>query len=182
MKFHPFMTSTVQTAAVIACLALPVLGVSQPTWTAPAALNSYAFEDLAFDRTVSIASGDGTMVASWAAVPADNATAPSIMTARSEDNGLKWNQAIPLPSPQAGIKPHDGLYRPQVFYMGSGQWQVVWYANTALGTESSVTGFSSRSADNGITWSIPEAGADAGVLASNQNGLLVGAHSPNIKS
>lgn len=136
------------------------------SWTAPAALNSYAGTDSERDRTPSVASdGAGNWVAVWASENSLGGTIGTeydILVARSADDGATWTAAAAL-NDHAATDPTAVDQAPDVTSDGAGNWITVWLSTHspggALGTDADV--FVARSTDNGSSWTA------AAVLNSN---------------
>jgi Neuraminidase (sialidase) len=127
------------------------------TWTPPATLNSNAASDGGrSDENPSIATdSQGNWVVLWES--SDPPGGPlgidrDIFFSRSTDNGATWTPRAPLNSDAAADSHGDN--RPHLTADGHGNWVAVWdSSNPLLGTGNDFDIHTSRSTDNGVTWS-----------------------------
>ena len=126
------------------------------SWSAPAALNSYAATDSVTDLWPRVASdGSGTWIATWSS-DYDESMPPTtdqdLFFTRSLDGGMSWTTAVQLSdSGSASQEDRDA----DLLGDGAGNWLAVWWSSDSLG---GVTGvdtdiLKSQSDDGGATWS-----------------------------
>ncbi|MBN1516797.1 exo-alpha-sialidase [Candidatus Sumerlaeota bacterium] len=128
-----------------------VMGISAP-------LNSNATTDEDnYDDAAKVATdGAGNWIAVWELSRMDEGES-DIFFARSSDNGDSWTVSAPLNTNAATDSGNDGA--PCIAFDGSGTWIVVWNSGDSLGGTIGTEGdiLISRSTDNGMSWSDPEA-------------------------
>jgi Neuraminidase (sialidase) len=131
------------------------------TWAPPAALNTNAATDSAFDNMPRVAGdGAGNWVAVW---ESDDSLGDTIGTdrdilfSRSSDDGATWTASAPLNTNAATDSGEDGL--PQVTTDGAGNWLAVWNSTDSLGDTIGEDAdiLVARSMDAGATWTPPVA-------------------------
>ena len=130
------------------------------TWSTSAPLNVNAGSDYGEDRDIALATnGSGTWLAVWAST--DSLTNrvggdSDIFVARSTDNGATWTHPMPLNSNAGRDAGFDKS--PDVVTDGSGRWIATWSSGDSLrgriGSDRDI--LSSRSDDDGATWTDPE--------------------------
>jgi Neuraminidase (sialidase) len=133
------------------------------TWTDPAALNSNAATDSAFDAVPQVATdGAGNWVAVWESEDSLAGTIgndPDILVSRSTDAGATWTAAEPLNTNAATDSGRDGL--PQVTTNGSlpVTWVAVWHSTDSfgdtIGEDADI--LVAFSTNDGVTWTDPVA-------------------------
>jgi len=105
------------------------------SWTAPAALNTNAATDSAYDtRTQVTTDGGGNWVAVWdsdESLGDTIGTDRDILVSRSTDNGASWTAPAALNTNAASDS--GGDFRPQVATDGGGNWLAVWWSWDDLG-------------------------------------------------
>jgi hypothetical protein len=112
-------------------------------FSSPAAVNSNAAADTGIDVTPQIVTDRaGHWIVAW------NGPANDVLVSRSIDNGATWTvrAAINTPATRGGAV--------QLATDGAGTWVSVWEAADPLGG-SDIDLFTSRSLDEGATWSAP---------------------------
>ena len=127
------------------------------TWTDPVALNSNAQKDTGFDATPDIATdGAGNWLSVWSSGDSRGGsigTDRDILIARSADAGATWTGPAPLNSNATSDSNSD--WSPRLATDGRGHWVAVWTSadslGDAIGADRDV--LTSRSRDNGTTWS-----------------------------
>jgi Neuraminidase (sialidase) len=134
------------------------------TWSAPAALNVDAGEDLGSDAEPQLTTdGQGAWVTVWrsSSFSVPIRTDYDILVARSADDGATWVGQAELNS--YADSDADGDYLPQLATDGDGNWVAVWQSwhslGGALGTDADI--LMARSTDGGVTWT------DAAALNTN---------------
>jgi len=155
-------------------------------WTAPAPLASNASTDSGSDDAPVVATDKaGTWIAAWDST--DNlsgaGTDADLLFARSPDNGATWSAVAVLNANANADSGQDTDVK--LLALGSGVWLAVWQSSDSL---SGTVGVDfdilfSRSTDDGVTWSAPQAlnstattdtGSDSSpVLASDGSGNLM---------
>jgi hypothetical protein len=160
------------------------------SWSAAAAVNSYATFDLNNDTHAHISTNsNGTWVIVWdsnSATGGGNALGTNwdMAFARSIDNGATWGPAQVI-SPAQTDDTNDELF-PYIENDGAGTWIVSWSTLKELGEEA-VPDFDmlvSRSTDDGVNWSVAQPlNTDAlsdslneneGELCTDGNGYWIG--------
>jgi hypothetical protein len=98
------------------------------TWTAPAALNTNAGDDVGNDTQPQVTTdGQGTWVAvwrSWDSLGDTIGTDADILVARSADDGATWTAPAALSTNAGGDAEEEG--RPQLTTDAQGTWVAVW--------------------------------------------------------
>lgn len=125
------------------------------TWTHPSVLNTTARSDSRGDYGARIATdGEGVWIAVWT-LGASTGTDADIAVARSKDNGRHWTEPTPLNAHAATDA--DADVAPQIATDGLGNWVAVWQSYFDFDGPIDEKGdiLSSRSTDNGETWSDP---------------------------
>lgn len=127
------------------------------TWSAPAALNSYAGLDSANDFDVSIVN---TGANQWTAAWHSRGAAPGlgndrdVLISRSTDNGATWSQAVPIDPAATSDSADDREVR---LVSTSGRLIALWQSNAeradAEGTDNDI--LIAVSDDAGLTWGAP---------------------------
>jgi hypothetical protein len=131
------------------------------SWSAPAPLNSYAASDASMDYAASLASdGAGRLIAAWQSqenLGGTIGTDGDVLFSISDDGGLSWSAAQALNGNAASDSGADGDV--ELATDAAGHWAAVWTSNDTLGgtTGSDYDLLVARSADNGSTWTLPEA-------------------------
>jgi hypothetical protein len=125
------------------------------TWTAPAAVNSYATSDTANDQYPDVASnGAGAWVVVWECWGGAGGSDSDPMSARSTDNGATWGTATLVKTDGASDSAESDS-APRVAGDATGKWIVVWttsdYPTDAYHVDDDVA--FARSTDNAVTWS-----------------------------
>jgi hypothetical protein len=157
------------------------------TWTDVASLNTTAATDTRNDTEPQIITdGLGHWLAVWHSNDPQNGSLGrdvEIFVARSMDNGATWTAPQPV-NTNAATDVGDDV-DPRIATDGRGHWVAVWASNENLGGVVDTEGdlLVARSADNGATWTSPEAlnnnaAGDAGIderprLAADAQGAWV---------
>ncbi len=131
------------------------------TWTAPAALNTNAAVDSAYDTMPQVTTdGAGNWVAVWSSDDSLGGTIGTdfdILVSRSTNNGATWTAPAALDTNAAADSTPD--YYPQVTTDNAGNWVAVWTSQNSLGGTIGTDGdiLVARSTDGGATWTAPAA-------------------------
>ena len=128
-------------------------------WTLPAALNTFAANDSAFDIDPQVTTdGLGNWVAVWQSDDSLGGTIGTdfdILIARSTDNGASWGTPVALNINAVGDTGFD--VNPQVTTDGLGNWVAVWDSTENLGgtigTDRDI--LTATATGNGGLWSAP---------------------------
>jgi hypothetical protein len=131
------------------------------TWNTPQALNANAATDIGGDAYPQVTTDNlGNWVAAWESendLGGTIGTDWDILVSRSADNGLSWSAPQALNTNATTDSGSD--YDVQVTTNGTGNWVAVWYSaeniGGTIGTDWDI--LVSRSADNGLGWSAPQA-------------------------
>jgi hypothetical protein len=127
------------------------------TWTPQTPVNSNAASDSGFDTSPDIATDRaGNWLVTWSSGDSKGGmigTDRDILLARSSDFGGSWSASTPLNSNAASDSNSD--WSPRLATDRRGNWVAVWTSSDglddAIGVDRDV--LTSRSADNGLTWS-----------------------------
>ncbi len=128
------------------------------TWSAPAALESYAATDSASLEYggYDIAYGNGAWIVVWSAAgtPVNSATDHDILISRSTNGGATWSASTLLQNRFSSDT--GGDWFPRIATDGIGNWVVTWIsADPYNGAGTDQDAFGAYSSDNGLTWSGP---------------------------
>jgi len=134
---------------------------SGASWSATAALNTNASSDSGGDGDPEVTiDGQGNFVAVWDSsenLGGTIGTDHDILFSRSIDNGLSWSAPAALNTNASSDSGTDAS--PQLTTDGAGNCVALWWSTDTLGggIGSDVDILSSRSIDNGVSWSAPAA-------------------------
>lgn len=151
------------------------------TWSDPVAVNSdEGAVNEVLDVNVELATdGNGNWIAVWERF--NGSTDPTgldsdIFVARSSDLGATWTPLEPLNAHALTDGPGDFDVIPHISTDGAGNWVVAWTSDYSLGGTigDDFDILFSRSTDNGVTWTSPEALNSDAATDSFAGGTLEG--------
>jgi hypothetical protein len=138
------------------------------TWSAPECLNDCSVNAGLDEHPRLSTDGNGNWIALWASKDTLGGTVGSdedIFFSRSTDNGFTWSEDAALNTDADSDSDLDD-YEPQITTDGAGTWVAVWLVyDHATGARRDL--LSSRSLDNGETWSTPDV-LNAGVASQGR--------------